>query len=204
MRAAPVTDGSAHTRLEVRMVPLTSLWLPILLSAVFVFVASSIIHMVLPIHRNDLRKVQDEDGVMDALRRFNLAPGDYALPHAGSPEGMKSPAFLDKMNRGPVAFMTVAPAGPPAMAKALVLWFLYSIVVAVFAGYVGGRALAPGARYPEVFRFAGTTAFAGYSLALLQNSIWWRRNWSMTLKSMVDGLFYAMLTAGTFGWLWPR
>jgi len=33
------------------MVPLTSLWAPILLSAVIVFVASSIMHMVLPFHR---------------------------------------------------------------------------------------------------------------------------------------------------------
>jgi hypothetical protein len=55
-----------------------------------------------------------------------------------------------------------------------------------------------------VFRFAGTTAFIGYSVALWQMSIWYRRAWSTTIKATVDGLIYALLTAGVFGWLWPR
>ena len=76
-------------------------------------------------------------------------------------------------------------------------------VVGVFAAYVAGRALGPGATYLDVFRFAGTTAFAGYGLALLQGSIWWGRKWSTTFKSMVDALIYASLTAGTMGWRWP-
>lgn len=107
------------------MVPVTSLWIPILVSAVMVFVASSIIHMVLPYHRNDLRKLAKEDEVMDALRRFNIPPGDYAVPHAGSPEGMKKPEFVEKRTKGPVVLMTVAPAGPPSMRTSLLLWFLY-------------------------------------------------------------------------------
>ena len=186
------------------MVPITSLWLPILVSAVMVFVASSIIHMVLPYHRNDLRKLAKEDEVLDALRRFNLPPGDYAVPHPGSPEDMKKPEFVEKRTKGPVVFMTVAPAGPPSMRTSLLLWFLSCAVVSVFAAYLTGRALGSGADYLAVFRFAGTSAFMGYSLALLQNSIWYRRNWGATLKSMFDGLVYGLLTAGTFGWLWPR
>jgi len=90
------------------------------------------------------------------------------------------------------------------MGKSLVLWFLYSVVVSVFAAYVAGRALGPGAQYLQVFRFAGCTAFTAYSLALVQPSIWYGRNWGTTVKSMFDGLVYACLTAGTFGWLWPR
>ena len=89
------------------------------------------------------------------------------------------------------------------MTKSLALWFVYCIVVGVFAAYVAGRALGPGATYLDVFRFAGTTAFAGYGLALLQGSIWWGRKWSTTFKSMVDALIYASLTAGTMGWRWP-
>jgi hypothetical protein len=56
----------------------------------------------------------------------------------------------------------------------------------------------------RVFRFVGVTAFIGYTVALRQMSIWYRRAWSTTLKATVDGLIYALLTAGTFGWLWPR
>ncbi|MBZ5534737.1 MAG: hypothetical protein LAO31_02185 [Acidobacteriia bacterium] len=186
------------------MVELISLWMPIVLSAVIVFVASSIIHMVLPFHRGDLRSVPKEDEVMEALRRFNIQPGDYAVPCAGSMEGMKKPEFIEKMKAGPVLFMTVVPSGPPSIGASLVLWFLYSIVVSVFAGYISGRALPVGANYLAVFRFAGCTAFIGYSLALLQNPIWYKRNWGTTAKSMIDGLVYGLLTAGTFGWLWPR
>jgi hypothetical protein len=189
---------------EVQMVPILSLGIPVLLSAVIVFIASSIIHMVLPYHRNDLRKLPKEDEVLNALRPLGIPPGDYAAPHAGSPEAMKQPEFMDKMKKGPVMFMTVAPSGPPSMGSSLILWFVYSIVVSLFAGYITGRALGPGATYPAVFRFVGTAAFMGYSLGLLQHSIWYKRNWGTTFKSMFDGLVYSLLTAGTFGWLWPR
>ena len=186
------------------MVPLVSLAVPILLSAVIVFIASSIIHMVLPYHRSDIRKVPKEDEFLEALRRLNVPPGDYAAPHAGSMAGMKDPAFIDKMKKGPLVFMTVAPGAPPSMGTSLTLWFLFSLLVSVFSGYLTGRALAPGVSYLEVFRFAGTTAFMGYSFALLQQSIWYRRNWGTTLKTFADGLLYGLLTAGTFGWLWPK
>ena len=186
------------------IVPVTSLWVPILGSAIIVFVASSIIHMLLPIHRNDLRRASNEDAALDALRRLNLPPGDYALPMAGSMAAMKEPAFVEKMKKGPIVFMTVAPGQTVSMARPLTLWFLYSVIVSIFAAYVAGRALPPGAHYLEVFRFAGATAFLGYSMAVLQNSIWWRKNWAATIKTFVDGLIYGLLTAGVFGWLWPR
>jgi hypothetical protein len=186
------------------MVPMTSLWIPVVLSAVIVFVASSIIHMVLPYHRSDLHAVPKEDEMLDALRRFDLPPGDYAVPHAGSPEGMKKAEFIEKMKKGPIALMTIAPGSTPSMGKSLTLWFLYSILVSFFAAYITGRALEAGASYLAVFRFVGSVTFMGYSFALLQNSIWYRRNWGTTLKSVFDGFVYGLLTAGTFGWLWPR
>jgi len=186
------------------MVSLVSLVIPIFGSAMLVFLASFIIHMVLPFHRNDLRKLSREDEVMAALRQFDIAPGDYAVPCAGSPEGLKSPDFIEKVRKGPIVLMTIARGGSLAMGKNLLLWFLYSVLVSFFAAYITSRALPPSTPYPAVFRFIGTSAFMGYSLALLQNSIWHRRNWGTTLKSMFDGLVYGLLTAGMFGWLWPR
>jgi len=185
------------------MVPVMSLWLPILLSAVFVFIVSSIIHMLLPYHRSDFKKLPAENDVMDALGRFNIPPGDYVMPYAGNPKAMQSEEYKGKRNKGPVAVMTVVKSGEQSMAGDLVLWFLYSIVVGIFAAYIAGRALEPGAHYLAVFRFAGASAFLGYALALMQNSIWYKRSWSATIKSMFDGLVYALVTAGTFGWLWP-
>ena len=185
------------------MVSIMSLWLSILLSAVFVFVASSIIHMVLKYHSNDFKKIPGEDEAMEALRKLDIQPGVYVLPHAGSMEAMKEEAYLEKMNKGPVAFLTVSENGPPNMGKSLTQWFIYSIIVGAFAAYVGGRALGPGADYLAVFRFVGSTAFIGYALALWQNAIWYKHTLAITIKSNIDGLIYALITAGTFSWLWP-
>jgi len=189
---------------EETMVNLASLWLPILLSAIFVFVVSSLIHMALGYHNNDFKKAPDEDGLMDALRKFNIPPGDYGVPWPGGSENKRSPEFAEKMKTGPVAHIKMIGSGEISIGKSLMLWLLYSLVVGAFAAYIAGHALKPGAHYLEVFRFVGGVAFAGYSLALLQDSIWLKCAWSTTLKSMFDGLVYALVTAGTFGWLWPK
>ena len=185
------------------MVSLMSLWLPILLGAVLVFIVSSIVHMVLPYHRNDFGTVPKQDEVAAALRPFAIPPGDYMLPRPPSRKDMKTPEFLDKLAKGPVLAMTVFPSGQFNMAKPLTMWFVYCVVIGVFAGYVASRTLDPGTEYLQVFRVTGTVAFCGYGLALLQASIWFGRRWSTTLKSVFDALVYGLVTAGAFGWLWP-
>ncbi len=186
------------------MVPIMSLWLPILLSAVVVFFLSWIFHMLLPHHHGDFSKVPDEDGAQEALRKLNIPPGDYMIPRAGSPAGMKSPEFKAKMEKGPVVVMTVMGKDAMNMGASLAQWFVYLLLVGVLAAYITGRALTPGAPYLRVFRFAGATSFIAYSIALWQNSIWYKQKWSTTLKSTFDGLVYALFTAGVFGWLWPK
>jgi len=185
-------------------VGLSSLWLPILLSAVVVFVVSSLIHMASPWHKKDYPAMPRQDEVRDVLRPFAIPPGDYMLPRASSMEEMKSAEFAAKMAEGPNMVVTVLPTGPWSMRRNLTMWFVYLLVVGAFAAYIAGRALPTGADYLSVFRFAGTTAFVGYSVALWQMSIWYNRSWSTTIKATVDGLIYALLTAGMFGWLWPR
>lgn len=185
------------------MVSLLSLWLPILVGAILVFIVSSIIHTVLTYHQNDYQKIPNEEQVAAALRPLAIPPGDYVVPKPASAKEMKTPEFQEKVNRGPVAFMTVLPNGPFAMGKQLAQWFVYCVVIGIFAAYLASRTLAPGAEYLEVFRVTGTVAFAGYGLALVQGAIWFRRDWSATLKSVFDALVYASLTAGAFGWLWP-
>ena len=185
------------------MVSVVSLWLPVLLSGVLVFVVSSIIHMVLSYHAGDSQPVPDEAKVMGALRPFEIPPGDYAMPRPASMKEMGEPAFIEKTKAGPVAFMTVLPNGPTAIGTSLARWFGYSLLIGAVAGYTAGITIGPGADYGLVFRVVGAVAFAGYSLAILQSSIWWYRSWRYTFLTMFDGLVYALLTAGTFGWLWP-
>jgi hypothetical protein len=185
------------------MVPIVDLWLPIVLSAVIVFVASSLIHMVLGYHRSDYTQLPDEDKTMAALRGLNLRRGLYVFPYC-THKDMKSPAHLEKLKQGPVGFLTIMPSGPPAMGKFLGQWFVFLLVISFFVAYLTGRTLPAGVHYLQVFRVAGTAGFLAYGLGHLSNGIWKGQLWSNTIKEVVDGLIYGLLTAGTFGWLWPR
>ena len=186
------------------MVPLTALWLPILVSAVLVFIASSIVHMAPLWHKHDFPAPPGQDAVADSLRPHNIPPGDYMVPRAADGAEMKTPEFQEKLKRGPVVIMTVIKPGPLAMGPTFVQWFAFTVVVSIFAAYVASRAVGPGQDYLEVFRFAGTTAFLAYSMAVWPLTIWYHRGVSYAIKDTIDGLIYGLLTAGTFGWLWPR
>jgi hypothetical protein len=166
-------------------------------------VASSILHMVLPYHHSDYKRLPDEEKVVSALRAADLSRGLYMFPFCTHKE-MKSPGAIEKFKQGPVGTLTVFPSGPPAMPKYLVQWFIYCLIIGYFVAYLTGRTVAFGASYLAVFRVVGTAAFLAYGLANLANGIWRGQPWSVVLKEVIDGLIYALLTAGTFGWLWPR
>jgi hypothetical protein len=183
------------------MVPILSLWLPIVVAAVLVFVVSSLIHMLLKYHAGDYGPVPDEAVVADALRP--LSPGQYTIPYAASVKEMNEPEYEAKMKQGPVALVTIRDPGSTGMGPSLVMWFVFALLVSVVAAYVTGRALGPGAEYKQVFRFAGTAAFIVYALGHWPESIWYGRPWKTTLKNTIDGVIYALVTAGAFGWLWP-
>lgn len=185
------------------MVSLTSLWLPILLSAVAVFIVSSLIHMVIRYHQGDYAKLPAEDEIMAALGRHNLAEGAYMFPHVSSPAVMKDPAFVEKRKRGPAGLLTVMPPGMPGLGGYLAQWFVYSLVVSLFAAYLASRALPPGAENAEIFRFTATLAFMGYGLAGIPESIWFHRPWKTTTKNLLDALLYAAATGAVFCWMWP-
>ena len=184
------------------MVPIVSLAVPIVVASVVVFMASALMHMVLKYHNSDYGKLADEEKVADALR--GAPTGHFVLPHSAGGAAFKDPAFIERLKRGPVAFLTVMPSGPPQMGKSLAQWFAFILGVSIMAAYISGRALTPGEGYSQVFRFVGTTAFLAYAFGSMQESIWFARKWRVTLKHMLDGLVYSLLTAGVFGWLWPR
>lgn len=185
------------------MVSIPALWLSILLSAVLAFIASSVIHMFTRWHEGDFKPLPKEEDVLNAMRAAGVTRGDYLFPHCTS-DKRNDPAMQEKWKRGPAGKMTVMAAGPPAMGKALSSWFLYLVVVAVITAYVVGRALAPGEHYEQVFHLAGTVAFLAYAGSEAHQSIWWGRSWGATLRNMIDGLIYALLTAGSFAGFWPQ
>jgi hypothetical protein len=185
------------------MVQIWALWLPVVLSAVVVFVASSVLHMVLKYHQSDYKQLPDEGSVTEAMRKAGVAPGDYHFPYATSMKEAGTPEMMEKFKQGPVGTMIVRPSGSPAMGKALTQWFLYCLVISFFLAYIASRTLDPGAYYLAVFRVVGAVGFMTYAAGPASESIWKGQAWSTTFKHMFDGFVYALLTAGVFGWLWP-
>lgn len=185
------------------MVHLSSLWLPILLSAVVVFIASFILHMVLPYHRSDYRPLPDEEKILPVLRSANLTRGLYNFPFC-THKDMNTSAVQEKFKQGPVGFVTIFPTGPINMPKFLILWLIYCGLISVFVAYLAGHTVIAAAPFRHVLRAAGTAAFMAYGLGTLSNGIWKGQPWSMTFKEVFDGIIYAVLTAGTFAYLWPK
>jgi hypothetical protein len=198
-----IADAEKFQDRRDEMPALTALWMPIVLSAIFVFIASSIMHMFLPYHRGDYRALPDEQKTLEALRSMGLTKGLYVFPYSSHKE-MKSPTMVEKYKLGPVGMMTVLASEPPPMPKFLGLWFVFCLLMGIFVAYVTAHTVPVGAEYLAVFRVAGTVAFMGYGLGKLSDAIWRGQTWSMTIKEVIDGLVYGLLTAGTFGWLWPR
>ena len=185
------------------MVELSALWLPILLSAVAVFVVSSVVHMVLKWHMSDYGRIPDEAKLLVALREQGLQRGGYFFPYCGDMKEMGSAEMKEKFERGPVGFMTILPSGPMAMGKHLLQWFLYTILVGVFVAYLGTLAAQPGAGFMDVFRVTATASMLGYAVAPIVDAIWKSVAWSTTAKFIVDGILYALATGAVFGWMWP-
>ncbi|RMH03317.1 MAG: hypothetical protein D6702_06335 [Planctomycetota bacterium] len=182
---------------------LTALWLPILLSAVLVFVASSLLHIVLPFHRGDHRRLPGEEELLAAMREHGVERGVYLFPCPASIQDAAGEEMQEKYRRGPVGWMTVLPNGPIRMGRSLLHWFLFTLLIGIFAGYVLWHAVPAGADYLAVFRLAGGLGFLAYGIPALQDSIWKGQPLSITLKFVFDGLVYALVLAGCFAGFWP-
>lgn len=183
---------------------IAELWLPIVVSAVLVFIASSVIHMATPMHKGDYKKLKNEEAVLELMRAAGIEPGAYIFPCAGSMKEMSSPEMIEKQKRGPVGWLTIVPPGGINVGKSLLCWFVYTLVVGTLVAYLGWHALGAGASYGSVFRITGTAAFLAHALDHVTESIWKGLSWGTNGRFFVDGVIYALVTAGTFGWLWPE
>jgi hypothetical protein len=183
--------------------PFGSLWIPVLVSAVVVFVGSSILHMALKYHKTDHKPLPNEEAVSAALAKGNLAPGIYSTPYCSDMGKMKDPAMQAKFAKGPVVIMTVFPSGMPNMGKHLGLWFGYTVLVSFVSAYVARHTLHPGADPMQVTQVTGMVAFAAYGVSQLSDAIWKGQPWGVTARFVLDGAIYAVLTALTFRMLWP-
>jgi hypothetical protein len=183
--------------------PFGSLWLPVVVSAVAVWLLSALLHMALKFHRADYKRLPDEEAVGAALRKDAPPPGVYVMPYSDDPGAMKDPAFQEKYRRGPVGIVTLMRNEPVSMGKHLALWFLFCLLISFTAGYVARNTLSSDTLGPQVLRIVGAVAFVGYGYGSIQDSIWRAIPWSNTVRALLDALLYALATGGVFWWLWP-
>ncbi|HEX2253991.1 MAG TPA: hypothetical protein VHQ65_12045 [Thermoanaerobaculia bacterium] len=183
--------------------PFGSLWLPVVVSAVAVWLASALLHMVLKYHRADYRRLPDEAAVAAALGKGSPAPGVYTMPYCVDPAQMKDPAVVASYERGPVAMITVLRNGPPKMGKTLLQWLAFCLLASFTAAYVARHALGPDATGTAILRITGTLAFVAYGYGELQDMIWRAIPGSNVLRALFDALLYALITGLVFLWLWP-
>ena len=190
--------------MESLMVPLTALIVPSLLCAVLVFIGSSIIHMVLKYHASDYSQIPNEDAVRAAMRAGNPAPKKYIVPWCPDMKAMQSEEMKRKFEEGPNAIIYLGKPGMPTMGPTFVQWFVFTFVISLVVGYLCAAVLPRGTSYLKVFQVAGTAGWLAYGGAAVIPSIWMRKPWAITWKEVFDALIYGLLTAGTYGWLWPR
>jgi hypothetical protein len=179
-----------------------NLWLPILLSAVAIFIASSLIHMVLKWHNADYRKLANEDEVGAALRNGSPTPGQYVLPYCLDHKEMGSEAMQKKFNEGPIGLITIRANGMPSMGKSLSQWFVYCLIIAAITGSIARSALGPTPVTGMIACVVGTTSFLAFTGGSVQMGIWMGKPWRSVLFDAFDGVIYATICALMFSWLW--
>ncbi|MBK9521841.1 MAG: hypothetical protein IPO13_09590 [Rhodocyclaceae bacterium] len=139
------------------------LWLPILASAVGVFLASSLIHMVFQWHNSEYRKLANEDEVRTAIRAQPPGPGMYFLPHCTDMKEMGSAEMTKKFAEGPVAYLTVRENGPPKMGQSLTLWFIYCVIIAAITGSIARYILGATPPSGQIACVVGTMSFLAFT-----------------------------------------
>lgn len=185
------------------MLSLADFWLAILVSSVLVFLVSSVMHMLVPLHKGDYRKLPQEQEIMTAMRSAGVKPGAYGFPFSSSMKEMGSPEMIARYKEGPVGLLTLTPNEPPAMGKNLAEWFCLLVVISIFVAYAAMLGLPGEATSMAVFRLTSAVAILGYAVGHAHESIWMGRSWTTTFKYIVDGIIYGLVTAGTFTLLWP-
>jgi hypothetical protein len=185
------------------MCPMVAYWQPILLSAVFCFIGSSIIHMFLPIHKHEYKKLGDKENVvLDAVRSWGLTGGMYMFP-GYDPQNHNSPEGKERFAKGPWGVILLRDKSW-SMGPLLVMWFFNLLIISVLVAYVARHAGLEGKPYAKVFQVVGATAFLAYGGNALTDCIWKGRTWNTLPGAVFDAIVYACLTGGTFGWLWPK
>ncbi len=182
---------------------LLSLWLPILVSAVVVWIASAIIWMAMPHHKRDRINLPDQEAMIQFVRSHNIPPGNYVFPYCGDAAQRNSPAMKEAIERGPIGTLSLWPT-PMKMGPKMLATFLVYLAVSIFLAYLASITIEPHANHMRVFRIVGTGGILAYCFAFIPNAVWFGGYLRTIVACIIDGIFYGLITAAIFAWLWPR
>jgi hypothetical protein len=180
---------------------LTTLWLPVLLSAAAIWVISTIVGMALPHHKQDWIGIPDEDGFMDYIRRSGIKPGNYLFPDFRSREALKSEKVETALKAGPVGHLSVWNT-PVTMGGKMVATFIVYLVVSILIAYLTRVALPGAAPFAKVFQVAATAGVLAYCFASIPNALWFGAYKRTIVASIIDGIVFGLITGAIFACLW--
>lgn len=179
------------------------LWLPIVLTSVFIFIASSLIHMVFKWHNSEYGKLANEDAVAAAIRAGNALPGQYVFPHCMDMKEMQSDEMMKKYREGPIGLLTLRRNGPPAMGPALIMWFLFTLILAAITALIAVKSIGLEAHAHTAAHLVGLVTLLAYGAGSVQAGIWMGKPWGSVAKDLLDSFIYAVISAATFLYFWP-
>ena len=181
---------------------LIQLWLPILLTTVGIWMASTIIWTVMPHHAKDFSPVPNEDAFLSALKGLTLPQGSYQFPHCGSHKNSRDPEFQRKWKEGPAGTINVMKCD--GMGKNIILTVVVQLLASTITAYLGSLVLARGLDFMPVFRFFATAGVLTWCFASLPNQIWFGASRNVKVACVIDGVIYAAITGAIFAALWPK
>lgn len=181
---------------------LAQLWIPIVVSAVLVFVVSAITHMAIPARQTEWAHLPKEAALQEALR--GTKPGLYGFPMPAEPSQRGRREAMQRWAEGPSGWLSLVPPGPINMGRNLGLSLLVNLLVSAMAAYVAFHALGAAPSYRTVFRVVGTIGILAYAVGSVYEGIWYWKPARSLAYNVVDAVLYGLVMGGTFGWLWPR
>ena len=177
---------------------LINLWLPIILSAVALWVASSVFWTALPHHNQDFDPLPDEDAMMKSVTQLEIPPGRYLFPYPYHP-GADRKALMEKYTQGPRGSLVTWDM--PNMGKNLGLTFVYFLLISAVTAYVAWAAIGgqEALTFSKVLQIVGGIGVLVFCSSGQLHAIWFPRRMIM---EFVDGIAYGLIIGLIFASLW--
>ena len=184
------------------MSELAGLSIPILLSAIAVFVISLAGRLLIGHHKADWNELPEEGDTMEFLRKSGIKPGCYIFPLVHSKEHRTDELKEQRLEAGPWGTIHVW-TSQGNLGSRLLQTFTFHLVASFFIAYLGTLAIEPGAGFLKAFQVTGTAGILAYAFGGVPNAIWFSRHVRPAVLDVVDGICFGLITGVVFGLLWP-